>query len=253
MKTKICILLVIVLASCGVNKRRQAEKIVQRFEEENIADKREVVFDIQPRFEQGKLVIEGETSDSQLKTQLLEELDEINFRDDITILPDSTVGEKTFGLINLSVANQRSAPGHSAELVTQSLMGTPVKILKKKNGWFYVQTPDKYISWIDAGGVHPITFNELEEWKNAERIVFTGLSTEAYESDEMNQSVTDIVLGAIVEKLGENRRGYRVKLPDDRHGFTPAENWITFEEFENRARVDSAAIVKQAGKLTGRP
>ena len=253
MKIKIFILLLIFLASCGVSKRKKAEEIIQQFEEERIADKREVVFNVQPQFEQGKLVIEGETSEAGLKTDLMNALEDIKFKDEISVLPDSTVGDKTFGLINLSVANHRSAPSHSAELVTQSLMGTPVKMLKNKNGWFYVQTPDKYISWVDGGGVQPVTQNELQEWKNAERIVFTGLTTEVYKSDEMNQSVSDIAMGAILEQVDKTRRGFRVELPDDRQGFTPAENWIAFEEFANQAGVDSAAIVTQAKKLTGRP
>ena len=253
MRIKPLILLLIILASCGVNKHRQAEKIIREFENEHVEDRREVVFNVRPEFENGKLVITGETSEKQLKTRLLEKLADIGYSDKITVLPDSTVDEKTFGLIRLSVANHRSAPAHSAELVTQSLMGTPVKLLKKKNGWYYVQSPDKYISWVDQGGVHPVSPNELERWRTAERLVLTGLTANIYETQKMEQPVSDAVMGAIVEKAGENRLGWQVKLPDNRPGFVSRENWIDFEKFENQAGVDSAGIVRLAKKLTGRP
>lgn len=253
MRNYLFILLAIVLTSCGVNKRRQAAEIIGNFEQENVADQREVVFEAEPKFVKGNLVIAGQTSEQQLKNKLLNELDEIQFVDKITVLPDSSVGEKTFGLINLSVANHRSAPSHSAELVTQSLLGTPVKILKKKNGWYFVQTPDKYISWVDNGGIYPITPDELKLWKNTQRLVFTGLTTTVYETGKMEQPVSDVVLGAILEKAGENRRTFQVKLPDNRQGFVDRENWISFEQFANQAGVDSAGIVKQAKKLKGRP
>ena len=68
-------------------------------------------------------------------------------------LPDSTLGTKKFGIINLSVANIRSEPKHPAELATQAMLGTCVNVLKEENGWYLIQTPDKYISWVDDDGI----------------------------------------------------------------------------------------------------
>ena len=71
---------------------------------------------------------------------------ELNFEDQIEMLPSEKLGEKKFGVINLSVANIRSKPDHPAELATQSILGTPIKILKKgEDGYYLVQTPDNYI------------------------------------------------------------------------------------------------------------
>ncbi len=38
-------------------------------------------------------------------------------------------------------------------MASQALLGTPIKILKKKKGWYLVQTPDQYISWIENDGI----------------------------------------------------------------------------------------------------
>jgi hypothetical protein len=34
-------------------------------------------------------------------------------------------------------------------MASQAILGTPVKILKKKGGWYLVQTPDEYLGWTD--------------------------------------------------------------------------------------------------------
>ncbi len=157
MNFKIIILISVLLfvISCGTNKQDEANKKLAAFIDENKIDKRETVFGIQTKYEKGNLVLSGETDNPVLKNKLLSLFDNFKVEDKINLLPDSTVGENTFGLINLSVANLRSEPYHSAELTTQALMGTPVKILKIKKGWLLIQTPDNYISWVDSEGVFP--------------------------------------------------------------------------------------------------
>ena len=53
-------------------------------------------------------------------------------KDEITVLPSTVLGDKRYGVINLSVANLRVAPEHSAEMATQSLLGTAVRVFNKK-------------------------------------------------------------------------------------------------------------------------
>ncbi len=33
------------------------------------------------------------------------------------------------------------------------MLGTCVNVLKEENGWYLIQTPDKYISWVDDDGI----------------------------------------------------------------------------------------------------
>ena len=53
-------------------------------------------------------------------------------------------------------------------MVTQGLMGMPVRILQR-DGWYRIQTPDNYIAWIHRVGVHPVTKAELAFWNSAEK------------------------------------------------------------------------------------
>ncbi|MBN2775130.1 MAG: SH3 domain-containing protein, partial [Prolixibacteraceae bacterium] len=102
-----------------------------KFIQKNVPDQRETVFNISAENTGNKLILKGDTDSKELKDKLFTELKSSNPVDRITMLPDNSVGNKKFGLINISVANMRAAPSYSAELVTQGLMGTPIKILKR--------------------------------------------------------------------------------------------------------------------------
>ncbi len=78
--------------------------------------------------------------------------------------------QKTWGVVTVSVANLRAAPDHDAEMVSQAVMGTPLRILKQRGGWLFVQTPDHYLSWTNNSSVAEFTAEEMEAWKQAEPI-----------------------------------------------------------------------------------
>jgi gamma-D-glutamyl-L-lysine dipeptidyl-peptidase len=158
-----------------------------------------------------------------------------------------------FGLINLSVANLRTEPNHAAELATQALLGTPVKILQFKNGWYRIQTPDNYISWVDDDGLFPVNETELEKWKESKRVIFTGDNGTIFENPDFGNPVSDVTTGNILLEVDRKPRVIRVQLPDGRTGFTEPENWLDFDNFRNTVQPDSAAIRLLAAQLTGRP
>lgn len=253
MRYQLFIFALLLLVSCGVDNRKEAENIIADFEKENIADKRETVFDVFPAFEQGNLVLKGEISNPQKKQDLVDAFSSLKFRDDISLLPDSTVGVKTFALVNLSVANLRAEPRHSAELVTQALLGTPVKVLKKENGWYMIQTPDNYISWVDPSGITPVTENELQNWQQSERVIFTDNFTEVFRDEQFEQPLSDISMGNILEVVSQNRRRLELRFPDGRSGFAANTDWTDFETFKNETQPDTTNIINLARQFTGRP
>ncbi len=246
-------IIMFISVSCSNKKKETANSIIENFISEKAIDNRETVFNINAEEINGDLVIVGETDKPALKNEILSQLAAMGPEDKITILPDSTVGNKTFGLVNLSVANLRTKPNHSAELATQALLGTPIKILKKKDGWFLVQTPDNYISWIDDDGIFALTEAKLSDWKNSERIIFTGDNQIAYQSEDAVIPVSDITLGNILEKTGETRHYFKIKFPDGRFGFVTKDNWLDFNQFKNSVKPDTSVIRTMAIDLTGRP
>jgi len=167
-------LLFILAVSCGVNNRKEAEDTILHFEQNNVPDKRETIFEVEAAFQKGKVMLQGETDNKNLKNELLNQFQSFEIVDEISLLPDSSVGEKSYALVNVSVANFRATLRYSSELVTQAVLGTPVKILKKQGSWFLIQTPDRYISWAPSGGIFPVSENELQTWRQTERVIFTG-------------------------------------------------------------------------------
>ncbi len=249
----ILILSVLILVSCGVNNRKETEDIIIHFEQNNVPDKRETVFDVEASFHKGKVVLQGETDNTNLKNELLNQFQAFEIVDKISLLPDSTVGEKPYALVNVSAANFRATPRYSSELVTQALLGTPVKILKKQGGWHLVQTPDRYISWAPSGGIFPVTETELQNWRQTERVIFTGSFAQIFDTERMENPVADVTMGGILELLEQRWNYVKVRFPDGREGFAAPQNWVSFSEFRETIRPDSASVVNLAQKLKGRP
>ncbi len=242
-----------IFISCGVSHRQKAEEIIQKFEQNEIPDKRETVFSAEAVFEKGKIIIKGETDSRQLKDKLLNNLREFDVTDEIVLLPDSSAGKNTFALVNVSAANFRVNPGYGKEMATQATVGTPVKILKRQNGWYLVQTPDNYVSWAPSGGLFPVSENELINWRNSERVIFTESFTQVYETAVMENPVADVTMGGILQLTEKQWNYIKVRFPDGREGYTDPQNWISFSEFKNSAQPDSLSVTSLAQNLTGRP
>lgn len=85
--------------------------------------------------------------------------------------------EVAWGVIYNSVGTLRAEPRYGSELVTQGLLGMPVKILEKKGGWMSIQTPDRYVGWIN-GAVREMTKSELEEYLRKPKVIITAFSTQ---------------------------------------------------------------------------
>lgn len=249
----ILLLSVIILVSCGVNNRQKAEEIILEFEQKNVPDKRETVFDVVTSFQKGKVVLTGETDNSGLKNEFLNQFQSFDVVDKISLLPDSTIGEKPYALVNVSAANFRATPRYSSELVTQALLGTPVKILKKQGSWHLVQTPDRYISWVPLGGIFPVTENEFQTWRQAERVIFTDSFTQIFETERLEKPFADVTMGGVLELLEQRWNYVKVRFPDGREGFTTPQNRVSFSEFRETARPDSTSVVKLAKNMKGRP
>src|SRR5690606_37530105 len=129
------------------------------------------------------------------------------------------------GLVKISVANLRGRSTHSAELVTQAMMGTPLTILKHTPGWSLIQTPEGYISWVDNGGIVSLTDEEFEAWKIAAKLIYLTPYGASYESpDTKSQTVSDLVAGNILELVGEEQGFYEIKYPDGRKAFIEKTN-----------------------------
>lgn len=165
------------------------------------------------------VVLKGETTCPDAKKELIAYLDKmgVTYADSLVVLPDTSVGEKEWGIVTQSVCNIRGERSQAAEMINQALMGTPVKILKRDGSWYLVQTPDMYIGWAEDDAVSLRTIQEMDEWRHSKRMIYTSKW-----GDVANMSkdgiVSDIVFGSVVQVTGESLFGIDVVLPDGRKG-----------------------------------
>jgi len=139
--------------------------------------------------------------------------------------------EETYGLVNVSVCNLRPSPAHNTELISQALMGTPLKILKMQSGWYFVQTPESYEGWVDSQAIHEMTLAEFEDWKKSDRIIYTEKYGDITGDTTSMHIISDIVAGALIRVEGVGTGYYRVVLPDDSKGYIPSNDAALFDEW----------------------
>lgn len=213
----------------------------------------EALCDLSLRPGEGKsIIVKGETNLPEAKEKVLKMLGKSGYTvtDSITLLPDTSVVRNPWGLVSVSVCNIRTKPAHAAEMATQALMGTPVKILDKRGGWLFMQTPDSYLGWTDDP-VTELSDSDLAAWKNSDRLIY--LNNVGVITDSDGQTVSDIVFGVIIQKTGEKGGAYTVKLPDGRQGQIQKAEAAGFKTWAENVKPDPEKMIKFAKSFLGTP
>jgi len=202
-----------------------------------------------------KIVLKGETIFPEAKTEVLQLLKNkgISVTDSSVILPDSVSLKKVWGVVSLSIANLRSKPAHSSELVSQAIMGTPVRVLKMEDGWVLVQTPDRYIAWTNQAAVRLMSSSEMNEWRNGDRLIYTESNGSVYEDSKQTVVMSDLVAGAIVTKKSESKNITEVSLPDGRVGFVTNQNWRNFKQMKDTVSLIGDNLIIAGKRFLGFP
>ena len=202
-----------------------------------------------------KLVLRGESMFPAANTEVLKFFTKkgIDIIDSTVLIPDTVHLEKWWGLISLSVANMRSKPGHASEMVSQAIMGTPVRILKDGDGWFLIQTPDRYIGWTNKSAVQPMSYLEILNWRKANRLICRLSEGKIYADPQKKGVISDLVAGAIVIRNSENHGMTQVILPDGRVGYVPGLNWLNFNQWKDSVSLRSERMIVDGKQFLGFP
>jgi hypothetical protein len=161
--------------------------------------------------------------------------------------------DKPYALAALSVCNLRAVPDHTSELVSQVLMGTPLKVLEFKDKFYRVQTPENYPGWMDAKGLQLLTETEMESWKISKRYLYYDITGYAYDAPgHKGEAVTDLVLGDLFEGEPEVEGFLKLRTPDGRVGYVRQTDCISFDKWIF-LEPDVASILSFARKIIGSP
>ena len=219
-------------------------------------DRRTVVFDIQPEPKGKIVVLRGEIHSIALKKDLFAFLalhKEFVFEDSIQTLPQPIVGDRTRGVVSVSVANIRSKPDHAAEMATQAILGTPLRILKKEHGWYFVQTPDDYLGWTDDR-IEMMTPASFEVWTAKPKAIVTTEITFLHAGDDPSSEVVgDVVAGGLLALTGETEASFGVEFPDGRAAVLPRAMGTPYIEWLARAHPTPENILTTARRFFGVP
>lgn len=246
----------LLLLSCSTKDDSAVEDIIYNIKEEVAPDKRVAIFDISAEGSGSTIVLTGETDQPEGLSVLEDSLKirGIDFENEVLVLPDEELGKKTMGVARNSVVNIRSNPRHSAELATQALLGMPLKVLKKEGSWYLIQTPEDYISWIDAGGIQLMTDAELEEWKQTEKIIYLNNFGFSYlDRSTDSQVISDLVMGNVLKMISENGNYYEVEYPDGRNAFVRKNEAMLFNVWKTMTKPTQETLVTTSKQLMGIP
>ncbi len=162
--------------------------------------------------------------------------------------------QDSFGLIRVSVANIRTEPGHSQELTSQALLGTPVELLDLKDGWYLIRTPDRYLAWLETGAIAPADRERLDGWFRGDLRTCVPAQTTVVRTPGGLEIVSELVAGDLLQATGNTRAGHsEVLLPDGRSGWMRTADLAPYRRLSTPDRLSVEDVLATAFTQVGKP
>lgn len=165
-----------------------------------------------------------------------------------------TLPDNSWGIISLCCAHLRAEARHGSEMVTQAIMGTPVKIIERGEEWYRINTPDGYEAWVHEQSLALKSDEEMQQWRTSSRYIYTQVQGYAYEKihrNALSTPMSDMVLGCIIESTGKKRHGYiEIKTPDGRTGYVHPNEVAELHKWSQQ-EPDMQRLEKEARMMMG--
>ncbi len=262
MKTIISILFffsfLVLLSGCTdiARENQRFVDIIMRVKTQYAPDSRIAVFNITFRRTNKGIVVLGEVDNAEAQSAVKEALAPLvkKYIDSISVLPDASLGSQSWGIVRVSAANMRKEPEESAELVTQSILGNVVKVLRSSKGWYYVQTSDKYLGWMEDDSFVLCSKLDADGWVGSRKvIVLATYESVRQEPNLRSYPVRDLVAGSLMKNTGIAGGWIKVELPDARTGYVAAGSVSDYETWKKNIRPTPEGVEKMARSLLGIP
>lgn len=164
------------------------------------------------------------------------------------------IKDRPWGIASLSVVSCREKPEHKAELGTQVLMGQPVRLLSDAGHWVLAESADGYRAWLEATAVARTDDEGLAAWTNAPRLIVTAMEEMVRATPQPeSEPVSDVVIGNLLRRLGEENGWTAVGLPDGRAGYLPSSAVQDYSQWAAARQPTPAAVEQTARRFLGRP
>ncbi|MBR4882884.1 MAG: C40 family peptidase [Bacteroidales bacterium] len=200
--------------------------------------------------------LKGVTNQPEAKAAYVKAFEDkgIKVLDSIAMLPSEKLDGKIYGVSNQSVINFRTSGKYSAESATQVMMGTPLQILEKKDGWTRAITPEGYISWVSSGSITYMDKAEFDAYQAAKKVIVTTKYATMYEGPSASsQMVSDVVWGNILLDKGAQGAWQKVAISDGREGYVLKSDVTDFNKWLDSRNPTAENIIATAKQFIGVP
>jgi gamma-D-glutamyl-L-lysine dipeptidyl-peptidase len=232
-----------VIEAGPANRNTIIKNTIQSVQHQYAPDQRTAVFNISYRQVKAEVILCGEVNTLSAKIELFEKLRKSiqgTIVDSIRILPDSTVGTNTHGIVIIDVGNVRRFPRHDGELVTQAQMGTVVTLLKKEDDYYFVQLKDNYLGWMNASSLSLTNQAGVNAWNAASKLIITDLKCIIHSRPELSSVPLCTVVAGCILKSGDKKNGWtKVQCAGGQEGYvldTCAEDLDTWNKSRRLTR-----------------
>ena len=216
-------------------------------------DKRTAVWDVNATQQSGKWVLAG-TVGTQAQKKAIQAAMLKNgyagYTDKVTVLEDAIPAARKWAQVKLSIATLRTEPKHSAEIATQGIMGAPVKVLEKRDDWYRVQMADDYIAYVPESSLAFKTEAQMKAWRKAKRYIVTAYDSRLVTEAHGDETVSDLVMGNILELKTSQGGWLKLATPDGRVGWVDAADVAELSQWSQQG-FSAAQLEKTARRMMG--
>ena len=215
-------------------------------------DKRTAVWDVTAKQQNGAWVVTGTVGTQAQKKAIQAAMLKTGARytDKVTVLEDGIPAARKWALVKLSIATLRTEPKHSAEIATQGIMGAPVKVLQKCDDWYRVQMADDYIAYVPESSLSFKTEAQMKTWRKAKRYIVTAYDSRLVTEAHGDETVSDLVMGNILELKAAQGNWYKLATPDGRTGWVDGADIAELSQWSQQG-FSAAQLEKTARRMMG--
>ncbi len=252
-KLKNQLLLLFVLISINCNSDKTAEFDITNIGQKHINDKSLEVFDIQFEEVKSSPTLTGATSNKKAYSDLKAFSDSSGYQFNVKLLPDASLGDSIYALVNVSVTPLREMPMHSSQMVDQVIMGNTIRLLRKSGDWYQIQTHYLYIGWIHKTAIYRCDRSTLMIWRNQAIFKINQLYSTVYSLPKINSDpLSDLVLNNKLKVIRKLLKWVKVELPDNRTGYVRSKELEKVSPYTAK-NFDSDKLLSVAHQMMGIP
>ena len=248
---KIFFLFLMIVATAVAASATDVDQVLKDLKARIAPDGRVAIWNVTSAMDGDVAVVEGTVGYQDQLDAINAELEklDVNYKNNVRVLANDVPSSQQWAIVKLSIATLRCEPKHSGEIATQALMGMPLRVIEVGD-WCRVQCPDNYIAYVPESSLKFVTQQELNAWKSTERYIVTIYDDQLVTEPKGEETVSDLVLGDILQAVKRKGKWIQLATPDGRIGWVRTTSVEKFDKWAQQS-IDLKKIEKTARRMMG--